>query len=118
MVRYFELLLFLLYRQQNGKSYLKASMINIRSAINRHLQSAPYNRPLTITADKEFLVSNQVFNAVLKKLRETGKETTKHHPAIEQIPIEKLYSSGVLATNEPKALLNKTFFLNTVSLWA
>ena len=47
--------------QDEGKPYAKQSLINIRSAINRHLQLPPHNKPWNIMNDKEFLAANRVF---------------------------------------------------------
>ena len=44
-----------------GKPYAKQSLINIRSAINRHLQLPPHNRSWDLMRDLEFLPANKVF---------------------------------------------------------
>ena len=47
--------------EEEGKSYAKQSLINIHSAINRHLQLPPYNKTWDLMKDKEFLAANKVF---------------------------------------------------------
>ena len=44
-----------------GKPYVKQSLINIRSSINRFLQLPPHNKPWHLMKDKEFLAANRVF---------------------------------------------------------
>ena len=44
-----------------GKPYAKQSLINIRSAINRHLQLPPHNKTWDLMLDKEFIPVNRVF---------------------------------------------------------
>lgn len=48
-------------RQANGQPYQKQSLINIRSAINRHMQNPPYNSTWNIMRDAEFTAANKVF---------------------------------------------------------
>ena len=47
--------------QPEGKPYAKQSLINIRSAISKHLQLPPHNKPWDLMNDKEFLLANCVF---------------------------------------------------------
>ena len=53
------------------KKYVKQSLINIRPAINRHLQLPPYNKTWDLTNDKDFIPANKVFkgtkNLILPK---------------------------------------------------
>ena len=59
-----------------GKSYAKQSFINIRSAINRHLQLPPHNKTWDLVEDSEFKAANRVFSG---KLRNKNKIKTKEH---------------------------------------
>lgn len=47
--------------QGNGQPYQKQSLINVRSAINRHLQNPPHNKIWNIMRDPEFIAANKVF---------------------------------------------------------
>ena len=47
--------------ETEGKPYSKQSLVNIRSAINRHLTLPPYNKAWDLMTDKEFLAANKVF---------------------------------------------------------
>ena len=96
-------------RDRNGKIYMKSSMIGIRYAINRHLQEAPWNKALDLSKGKDFLVSNQVFTGMLKKLKQEGHDTTTHKEAISKEDWEKIWSSGVLDDNNPTGLQRRVF---------
>ena len=85
-------------------------MINIRSAVGRHLTSPPWNRKLDIIKDIAFQTANHVFTGVLKTLRKEGLDVTSHHPAISQKDMEKLYSNtDIIGEDTPKALQNKVW---------
>ena len=47
--------------ESEGKPYAKQSLINIRSALNRHIQLPPYNMTWDLMKDLEFLPANKVF---------------------------------------------------------
>jgi hypothetical protein len=55
-------------RKQDGDHYKATSFENIRHALNRHLQSVPYNRKMDIIKDTEFADANVCFKAALAKL--------------------------------------------------
>ena len=93
-----------------GKMYSRSALIGIRSSINRHLQSPPYNRSLNISTDESFMSANQVLKAMMKKLKSEGKDTSKHHDSIDEGDIRKMYSTNVLSNDTPEHLLNKVFF--------
>ena len=93
-----------------GKMYSRSALIGIRSSINRHLQSPPYNRSLNISTDESFMSSNQVLKAMMKKLKSEGKDTSKHHDSIDEGDIRKMYATNVLSNDTPDHLLNKVFF--------
>ena len=48
-------------------------MINIRSGINRHLTSPPFNRVINIRQNEEFLIANKTFSGRLRKIKESSK---------------------------------------------
>ena len=59
--------------------------------------------------DKCFTNANQVFSGVLRQMRESGLDVTKHKTAIGKGDMDKMYSSGVLGCSSPETLLNKVF---------
>ncbi|XP_070573869.1 uncharacterized protein KIAA1958-like [Ptychodera flava] len=95
---------------RSGEDYAKSSLVGIRAAINRHLTSVPYNRPINILRDREFNSSNHVFVGLIKKLKREGKDTSTHKSAIQRGDLAKLMESGVLSMDTPQALLRKVWF--------
>ena len=83
--------------------------MNICSSLNRYLNSPPHNRELNLMRDKSFQNANQVLSGVLKQLRESRLNVTRHKSAIAEGDIKKLYTSGVLGLDTPEALFNKVF---------
>jgi hypothetical protein len=73
------------------------------------LVSAPYNRKIDIRTDREFIVANQVYEGKIKDLKRQGKDTTQHKKAINEEDMKRMYSSGVLSTDNPVALQRKVF---------
>ena len=94
---------------RNGKIYMKSSMIGICYAINCHLQEAPWNKAIDLAKGKKFLVFNQVFTGMLKKLKQEGHDTTTHKEAISKEDWEKIWSSGVLDEENPTGLQHRVF---------
>lgn len=81
-----------------GNAYSKSSLIGIRSAISRHLNSPPFNRKINLIKDMEFMTSNHVFLGLITMLKRDGKDVTVHKKALSEGDIEKLYSSGVFSS--------------------
>ncbi|VDI49971.1 Hypothetical predicted protein, partial [Mytilus galloprovincialis] len=52
-------------RTADGRLYSTNSFGGIRSSINRHLTSDPYNRQLSLFTDTAFHKSNKVFKAIM-----------------------------------------------------
>ena len=52
--------------EQFEQPYAKQSLINIRSAINRHLQLPPHNKTWDLIKDVEFTTANKVFAGKFK----------------------------------------------------
>ncbi|XP_070560687.1 uncharacterized protein [Ptychodera flava] len=95
---------------RSGEDYAKSSLVGLRAAINRHLTSAPYNRPINILRDREFNSSNHVLVGLIKKLKHEGKDITTHKSAILRGDLAKLMESSVLSMTTPLALLRKVWF--------
>ena len=96
-------------RNKSGDLYSRSGYVSLRAAINRYLTSPPYNKTINIMKDREFMAANQVFTGVLRKMREDGKDTTKHKSAISEGDFRKMYDSGVLSDATPNSLLRKVF---------
>ena len=94
----------------DGQLYAKSTFVGIRASISRHLRAPPFNKPFSLMADKEFHRSNQMFLGMIQKLKREGLDVTKHHSSISEGDLEKLRSSNVLTTENPKGLLRKVWF--------
>ena len=57
---------------KDGKDYSKPSLVGLRAGINRHLPGAPHCRTINIIKDREFIISNQVLNGLVKN--EKGRQ--------------------------------------------
>lgn len=96
-------------RNKKGDVYKRNTALAIRQSINRYLKEN--GRTFDIITDPEFTQANKNFSAMLRKIREEGKGTVKHHDAITLEDLKRLYEH-VLAfnTDTPQGLLNKTVF--------
>jgi len=96
-------------RSGKGDHYSKSSLVNIRAGLNRHMTSPPFNRALNIMHDREFQGSNQVFYGTMRALRQAGLDRSEHHAAITEEDMCKMYTSGVLGTDDPVSLQLKVY---------
>ena len=90
-------------RKQDGSEFKVTSLRSIRSAIDRHLKQAPYNKPWSLIADPAFEKANKVLNAICKKHTRKGKIGT----------LEKLFESGQLGNSDsknPRQLMQTAWF--------
>ena len=74
-----------------GNDYSKLSLIEIGSAISRHLNSPPFNRKINLMKDTNFMTSNHIFLGLIKMLKRDEKDVTVHKKALSEGDIEKLY---------------------------
>ncbi|KAK3085003.1 hypothetical protein FSP39_022764 [Pinctada imbricata] len=102
-------------RNSQGELYSKSTFIGIRASINRHLRNPPHNKSISIMENKEFHKSNQMFLAVLKKLKQEGHDKTAHHPPISTNDLQLLHTTGVLSTDTPRSLQRKVWFDVTIN---
>ena len=93
-------------RKVDGEYYSKVAYTGIRAAIQRHLQNPPWNVTFCITKDSIFLHSNQVLAGMFKTLTKMGKSVVSHYKPIESGDMEKMVATGIMGTNNPKALQN------------
>ena len=96
-------------RTKNNAPYSRSSLIGLRAAIQRHLESPPYNVTFNIITDNVFKPANIVFSGRLKLNKIQGKDTTTHKTPIQRGDMEKLYSSNVLSNDNPVALQRKVY---------
>ena len=101
-------------RKQDGSEFKVTSLRSIRSAIDRHLKQAPYNKPWSLIADPAFEKANKVLNAICKKHTREGKiGTVVHKPPITREQLEKLFESGQLGNSDsknPRQLMQTAWF--------
>ena len=83
--------------------------MNVRAGLNRHLISPPYDRKVNLMHDTAFQGANQVFYGLIRTLKQQGLDRTVHESALTQADFKKLYSCGILDTNNPVTLQNRVF---------
>ena len=97
-------------RKRDGTEYSKNALMGIRSAIHRHITSAPHHRSFNIMKDPEFKAANNVLIGTLKQQKRQGKNKTKSLVAITPEDMKKLFDSGVMSTGSPEGLQNLVWF--------
>lgn len=84
-------------RKQDGSYYKASSLKSIRAAIDRHLRSAPHNKPFSVISDAAFTEANKVLGAFVKDLKMSGKiEDIVHKKAITKDQVQRLFATGQL----------------------
>ena len=96
-------------RQKSGDEYKRSSLVNVRAGLNRHLISPPYDRKVNLMHDTAFQGANQVFYGLIRTLKQQRLDRTVHKSALTEADFKKLYSCGILDTNNPVTLQNKVF---------
>jgi len=96
-------------RTQKGEKYGRSALVNIRSGINRHLTSPPFNRCINIMRDVQFQAANQVLKGILRRLRLDGEDVTKHKEAISEGDMKKLYETKTLNNESALGLQRKVY---------
>ena len=93
-------------RKGDGTVYTKRSLISIRYGLQQHFQTAIGTN---IVADSSYKSSNDMFKAVLVKVKEIGKGYVVHKEPMTREDFKKLYMSETLSTANPTGLQNKVF---------
>ena len=96
-------------RKVDGTLYKKTSFYAIRFAIQRKFKITRGN-DFDIIEGQEFAKCNEVFYAQCVVLKKKGLADIKHHPAISEEDIKKLYESDVFDLKRPMSLQRKVFF--------
>ncbi|XP_041475625.1 uncharacterized protein LOC121424096 [Lytechinus variegatus] len=91
-------------RQGNGESYAKRSMITLRYGLQRHFLK---HRQFDICKDAAFDGCNEMFKAILHKLKAEGKGAIRHKDPVTPEDMNKIRESFDLTV--PKDLQNKVF---------
>ena len=63
-------------RTKDNQYYYRTAYISMRASLNRYLKSPPINKKMSLLS-KDFFLSNQVFNGMLKRIKQREKDTTK-----------------------------------------
>ena len=77
-------------KKKDGSQYKVNTMKTIRFSLQRHLLST---HQIDIIDDERFVLANNVFCNVLKKINESGLGSTTHKAEIEPEDLRKLYRS-------------------------
>ena len=93
-------------RRSNGELYAKASMISIRYGLQRHFQKIS---DVDIVNDNNFKTANEVFSAMLVKLKAEGKGAIRHKQPIMKEDMNKIMLSTAVDQSTPRGLQNKVF---------
>ncbi|XP_071500811.1 uncharacterized protein [Diadema antillarum] len=97
-------------RRTNGELYAKRSMITIRYGLQRHFLKT---KSMDIVNSGDFKRANDIFAAVLHKLKTEGKGATTHKEPISREDFDKILSSSALDRTTPRGLQNAVF-VNTM----
>ena len=81
----------------------------MRASLNRYLKSPPINRNISLLS-KDFFFSNQVFDGMIKRIKQQGKDTTKHIGGIQENDLNILLCNNKLDLNTPSGLQKKVWF--------
>ena len=91
-------------RTKTKDLYSKKSLISIRYGVQKHFEK---ERKIDIVNGSEFKSSNNIFSAMLVKLKKEGKGLVTHKNPLTKEDLVKLYSSFDVET--PKGLQDKVF---------
>ena len=97
-------------RSEKGDFLSKSTLVTIRSGIQRHLDSPPYNKNFGICSNPAFAYSNKMFATVVKRCKQEGNDKTKHHAIIPDEDMKKILSAKAFNLQNPKDLQLKVFF--------
>lgn len=82
-------------RTRDKQEYSKSALVGFRQGVERYLNAPPFNRGIKITSNPRFTRSNQMLDAKIKQLKQSGKENVQHKPPLEQEDLAKLKTSEV-----------------------
>lgn len=101
--------------KNSASIYHKNTLVNIRGAINRHIQDIQRDPPVDIVRDKEFKSANGVLDGLLKQRMRNGEsKPTIHKPIIDKQDLEKISTYFKRAESSPIILRHCVWFLLSV----
>ncbi|XP_061197001.1 uncharacterized protein LOC133205248 [Saccostrea echinata] len=94
-------------RKPDGSYYAKKTLITMRFGLQKHFLK---KTSVDIINSDEFKTCNEVFRAMLVKIKREGASEVKHKQTISTEDLNKLYESETFSLNTAMGLLNRTFF--------
>ncbi|XP_021359161.1 uncharacterized protein LOC110454115 [Mizuhopecten yessoensis] len=94
-------------RKEDGTRYAKKSMVTLRYGLQKHFIRT---REQDIINDKTFSRSNEMFKAVLAKLKEDGIGECVQTEPVTPEDMAILYTGSAFNTNTPEGLQRKVMF--------
>ena len=76
-------------RTSDGTEYSRSGYRNLRSGIQRYLQSTAVGRNINLRTDKIFMAANQCYDGMLKELKRSGRDVSQHKKVIEESDMKK-----------------------------
>ena len=93
----------------DGKPYAPATLICMRAAINRYLNSSTWDRQVKLMEDKEFKSSNNTLTAMIAQYLQNNEKDNKSFKAIDKEDLKKL--SDYFDRSTPVVLQQEVFYL-------
>ncbi|KAK3746096.1 hypothetical protein QZH41_004621 [Actinostola sp. cb2023] len=97
-------------RNKEAGEYSRNMLIGLRSGLERYLNSPPHNKGIQISGNTLFKKSNMMLEAKLKNLKQQGKQSVQHKPAIVDKDLRKLKASAAISPSLPSTLLMNVWF--------
>jgi len=97
-------------RNKEAGEYSRNTLIGLRSGLERYLNSPPHNKGIQISGNTLFKKSNMMLEAKLKNLKQQGKQSVQHKPAIVDEDLRKLKASAAISPSLPSTLLMNVWF--------
>lgn len=94
-------------RKQDGSFYAKKSFVTLRFGLQKHFLKT---RQDDIINSDAFKSSNEMFRAVLVKMKKHGLGDTVHKDPISPEDLEKLYTCEVFSKDSAETLQQRMFF--------
>ena len=105
-------------RNKQGKPYPPSTLYQFLTGLLRYMRDINEEAPNFVDKkDHRFSVLHKTLDSVFRELRTANVGTTiRNAEPFSAAEEEKLWSTGVLGTDTPKALLNAVFYLNGKNL--
>ena len=93
-----------------GESLTPSTLTCIRAAIYRYLTGAPYNRPINILTDREFIAANKIFDVRCKLYVKAGNPKPQHKAQITEDDMKSLGEYFAEYKSNPTVLVRSAWF--------